>query len=185
MAAPDVRAACDALAALADQSLSPRAFERALAQLIASVRAELHPVPELEDPSPRQKLFDAAGLNEGSSRFYAFARELDRYRDRLLAWWQSGSVDPVYCPYDCDRCHDADECVCINCRRHRGEPDDGSVHGAPDGTVYGIRPHLPTTPEEDAQRRAVMEAWMIDNPMTREQIEQIFGPSSDQEGRTP
>jgi hypothetical protein len=36
-------------------------------------------------------------------------------------------------------------------------------------TVYGIRPHLPRTPEEDELERTTAEQWLAGNPVTPEE----------------
>ena len=53
-----------------------------------------------------------------------FAVALDEYRDSLRAAWDAGELDPVYCPYDCDSCHDTPTCPCENCKVLR-ENDEG------------------------------------------------------------
>lgn len=59
--------------------------------------------------TPREELFAAAGKDMDDVEFGA---ALDLYRDRLLA--AAPSMDPPYCPYDCDRCHH-DTCNCVDC----------------------------------------------------------------------
>jgi hypothetical protein len=52
-------------------------------------------------------------------------------------------------------------------------PDVITVRKA-DGSAYGIRPHLPRTPEQDAQERMTAEQWLADNPVTPEQVARIM-----------
>lgn len=73
-----------------------------------------------DDLTPREKLFRAADPADDT----VFAAALDKYRDSLRAAWQAGELEPVYCPYDCDHCHDNDTCVCPNCQRIRDEDCD-------------------------------------------------------------
>jgi hypothetical protein len=53
---------------------------------------------------------------------------------------------------------------------------DGSVAAflSTAGTVDGIRPHLPRTPEQDAKERTTAEQWLADNPITPEQVARIM-----------
>lgn len=60
--------------------------------------------------TPREKLMAAAGKTEDDADF---AQALNEYRDDLLA--AAPSMDPQYCPYDCDHCHDDETCTCPNC----------------------------------------------------------------------
>lgn len=69
-------------------------------------------------PTPREAVFRAAGKPLDDPNF---ADALNVYRERLLAAWQEGSLDPAYCPYDCDGCHDEELCPCPNCVGTRKE----------------------------------------------------------------
>lgn len=69
------------------------------------------------DLTPREKLFRAADPEDDA----AFSVALDEYRDSLRAAWDAGKLDPVYCPYDCDSCHDENVCPCENCKSRRDD----------------------------------------------------------------
>lgn len=64
------------------------------------------------------------GYDELLAQTRHLVRTANVYRVVVLEDEDTPEVQMSTCPYDCDHCHDTDDCECGNCRYMRGEDFD-------------------------------------------------------------
>lgn len=67
---------------------------------------------------------DVVGYDELLARTRQLVRTAQVHRVVILDGEDTPEIQMTTCPYDCDGCHDVDDCECGNCRSWREERND-------------------------------------------------------------
>ena len=111
-----------------------------------------------------------AALREGQAQ----ARRRDMSPEMKALW--AAVAEQVYRPVVLDGPGIAD---LVDRITRSVAPFCAALEGPQDGTVDGIRPHRPVTPEQDARMKAAAEQWEAQNPVTPERAATLLAGQRD------